>query len=311
LLTWQIFISQTGPGARSVVAMTYELALGDRAYSSWSLRAWLLFEVFGIPVTTRVAPLFSDAFDRLMAHFAPSRTVPALKLPDGTVMWDSLAISEELASRHPEAGLWPADPSARALARALSAEMHSGFPALRNECPMNLRIAYADFPVSTAVRADIDRIEALWRTAADRRVIGPWLCGRYSVVDVFFAPVAMRIAGYGIPVGPAAQEYVEMHLDHPALRRWRAMGLAGGPDQPVYTMPHEIRSWPGPVPRHSKVVASGPSENTACPYSGRPTTHFLDIDGRTIGFCNAFCRDKTAADPDAWPQLAPLLQGVC
>ncbi|TKA94240.1 glutathione S-transferase, partial [Cereibacter changlensis] len=110
--------------------MTYDLAIGDRSYSSWSLRGWMLFDAFGIPVQTHSARLYTEALPKLLEGFFPARTVPALRLPDGTAMAESLAIAEELASRHPEAGIWPADPGLRAIARALAAEMHAGFGAL-------------------------------------------------------------------------------------------------------------------------------------------------------------------------------------
>jgi glutathione S-transferase len=130
--------------------MTYDLAIGDRAYSSWSLRGWLLFDAFGIPVRTRSARLYSDELPTLLREFHPARTAPALRLPDGTVVMESLAIAEELASRHPEAGLWPEDPRARAVARSLAAEMHAGFQFLRSQCPMNLRVSYAEWPITRA-----------------------------------------------------------------------------------------------------------------------------------------------------------------
>ena len=110
--------------------MTYDLAIGDRAYSSWSLRGWLLLDAFGIPVRTRTARLYTEELPRLLEEFRPARTVPVMRCPDRTLVMESLAIAEELASRHPEAGLWPRDPRARAVARSLAAEMHAGFTAL-------------------------------------------------------------------------------------------------------------------------------------------------------------------------------------
>jgi len=225
--------------------MEMTLALADRAYSSWSMRIGLLVDRFELPVTCRFARLYSDDFARLIADFAPARSVPALRLACGTVVCESLAIAEELASRFPEAGLWPAAPRARAVARSLAAEMHAGFAALRRECPMNLRVAYDGTPVSDAVAADLARLEAIW-TAARQTTgsTGPWLCGDYSIADAFFAPVAARIAGYALPVGPDAAAYVAAHLACPAFRRWRAAGLADGPDQPVYARDHPTRPWP-------------------------------------------------------------------
>jgi len=224
--------------------MSYILAIGDRAYSSWSLRGWLLFDAFAIPVTSRRGQLYTDGFSQLLAEFAPARTVPALRLPDGTVIADTLAIAEELASRHPEAHHWPAAPRARAIARALVAEMHAGFAALRNTCPMNLRAAYTGFAPPAEVLADLDRLATIWdwarhETGSD----GPWLCG-YSVADAFFAPVAARIAGYALPVSARAQAYVAAHLAHPSFGRWHAQALVDGPDQPVYDRVLPRRNWP-------------------------------------------------------------------
>jgi glutathione S-transferase len=287
--------------------MTYDLAIGDRAYSSWSLRGWLLFDAFGIPVRTRTARLYTDDLPRLLAEFQPARTVPAMRCPDGTLVMESFAIAEELASRHPEAGHWPSDPRTRAAARSLVAEMHAGFQALRAQCPMNLRVSYAATPMTEALRADLDRLEVIWAWARDT-VAGnePWLCGRYSVADVFFAPVAARIATYALPVSEAAQAYVAAQIAHPSFRRWRATALVDGPDQAFYASDHPRRPWPGPEPLPARAVAEGQPENDACPYSGKPVTHLLEAEGRAFGFCNALCRDKTVADPLAWPSFAAL-----
>lgn len=286
--------------------MTCTLILGDRAYSSWSLRGWLLFERFGLPVDMAYVD-FSDADAgwQALAPYAPARTVPTLVTSEGAVVHDSLAIAEELATRHPDAGLWPADPKARATARTLAAEMHSGFGALRNDCPMNLRCAYTDFQPAPDVLSDIARLETIWAHALDL-FGGPWLCGDYSTADAFFAPVAARIAGYGLPVSDPARGYVERHLADPAFRRWRAMGLVSGPDLPWYARDFAQGVWPGPVPVPARAVASGPAENETCPYSGKPVTHFLETGGRIFGFCNAECRDKTVSDPEAWPEFMKI-----
>ena len=216
--------------------MTYELLIGDRSYSSWSLRGWLLFAAFDLPVDVRVAPMYDDAFAPTVAAFAPgARTVPVARAADGAVWSDSLAIAEGLAERHPEAGHWPRDPVARANARSLAAEMHSGFAALRSACPMNLRVRWQGFPVPAPVMADLARLEMLWTQArAGRTGEGPFLFGPYGAVDAFFAPVAMRIAGYGLPVGPTGEAYVAAHLDHAPLRRWRAAGEAADRTLDVY-----------------------------------------------------------------------------
>jgi glutathione S-transferase len=285
--------------------MTYDLAIGDRAYSSWSLRGWLLFDAFGLPVRTRTARLYSDELPALLQEFPPARTVPVIRTPDGTVVMESLAIAEELASRHPEAGIWPAEPRARAVARALAAEMHAGFQALRSQCPMNLRASYRNWPVTPDLQADLDRLETIWAWARETAGgDGPWLVGAYSAADAFFAPVASRIATYNLPVSEAAQAYVAAHLAHPSFRRWRAMSLVDGADQDVYARDQDRRPWPGPAPLPAREVGQGAPENTTCLYSGQPVTHLLEAGGRIFGFCNAFCRDKTVADPLAWPAFA-------
>ncbi|SEO11455.1 glutathione S-transferase [Gemmobacter aquatilis] len=289
--------------------MTYDLVIGDRGYSSWSLRGWLLFDAFGIPVRTLTARLYTDELPNLLKDFHPAKTAPTMRTPDGVVVPESLAIAEELASRHPEARIWPADPKARAVARVLAAEMHAGFSALRNYCPMNLRVSYADCAPPPEVLADLARLQVIWDWArVQTGAAGDWLCGAYSAADVFFAPVAARIAGYNLPVGPAAQAYVAAHLAHPSFRRWRAMGLIDGADQEFYRRDYPQRPWPGPTPLPARAVDGTQAENTACPYSGKPVTHVLELAGRRFGFCNAFCRDKTVADPEAWPKFVALYQ---
>ncbi|WP_281966395.1 glutathione S-transferase [Roseovarius nanhaiticus] len=288
--------------------MTYDLIIGDYAYSSWSMRAWLLFDRFGIARRqTEICFDDGDVPDQ-MPDWAPAKTVPTIRTPEGALVGDSLAIAEELASRHPDLGLWPEAPLARATARWAAAEMHSGFTALRSDCPMNMRKAYTDFAPSDAVQRDLRRLETLWNHA--RRSCapdGPWLCGDYGIVDAFYAPVAARIAGYGLKISPLARAYVDAHLADPAFRRWRALGLVHGPDLARYRRDHAEGAWPGPKPRAARAVAQGTPENYACPYSGNAATHMMEMDGRIFGMCNARCRDKTVADPEAWPQFMALV----
>lgn len=287
--------------------MTYDLVIGDRAYSSWSLRGWLFFDAFGLSVTLHRARLYTDELPNLLKSFHPARTAPTMRTPEGAVVPETIAIAEELASRHPEAGLWPTDPKARAIARALAAEMHAGFTALRSYCPMNLRVSYTDCVPPPEVLADLARLDVIWSWArAETGSQTPWLCGPYSVADAMFAPVATRIATYNLPVTPAAMAYVQAHLTHPSFRRWRAMGLVDGPDQDFYRRDYPRRDWPGPKPLPARAVEGTESENATCPYSGAPVTHVLELDGRRFGFCNAFCRDKTVADPEAWPAFMAL-----
>lgn len=287
--------------------MTYDLVIGDRAYSSWSLRGWLLFDAFGIPVKTHLARLYSDELPNMLRDYPPAKTAPTMRTPDGVVVPETIAIAEELASRHPQAGIWPQDPKARAIARVLAAEMHAGFGALRGHCAMNLRVSYTDCAPSEAVLADLARLETIWAWAK-AQTGGPWLAGAYSAADAFFAPVAGRIAGHNLPVSAPAMDYVQAHLAHPSFRRWRAMAQVDGADQDFYRRDWPQRPWPGPKPLTASAVTGTQAENTACPYSSQPVTHVLEIGGRRFGFCNAFCRDKTVADPEAWPAFTALLQ---
>ena len=290
--------------------MTYDLIIGDYAFSSWSLRAWLLFDRFGIDRNlTRIT--FKDGHvPDLMPDWAPAKTVPAIRTPDGAIIGESLALAEELASRHPDLGLWPSDPRARATARTLSSEMHAGFMALRGDCPMNLRKAYTNVVPSDAVQSDLRRIELIWDHArATCTPDGPWLCGEYSIADAFYAPVAARIAGYGLAVSYSAQAYVAAHLSDPSFRRWRAMSLFHGQDLNRYKKDYATGAWPGPAIRAAKPVETGTPENTHCPYSGDPVTDLMETDGRIFGMCNAFCRDKTVADQDAWPAFVAMRDG--
>ena len=287
--------------------MNYDLVIGDRAYSSWSLRGWLLFEAFDIPVKVVSARLYTDQLATVLQDYFPAKTAPTMRTPDGAVVPETIAIAEELASRHPDARIWPQAAAARAVARVLAAEMHAGFGALRSHCPMNLRASYTDCSPPAAVLADLARLETIWAWARTTTgATGDWLCGDYSAADAFFAPVAGRIAGYNLPVGPVAAAYVAAHLAHPPFRRWRAMGLVDGADQDFYRRDYPRRPWPGPVPIAARPVDGTQSENSACPYSGSAVSHVLQINNRRIGFCNEFCRDKTVVDPEAWPKFMEI-----
>lgn len=291
--------------------MTYTLASGDYAYSSWSLRGWLLFNKFDIPVTTKVLRLGTDRFHNdLWDGFAPARTVPAVQFEDGTAIGDSLAIAEELNDRHPDARMWPSDPSARALARMISSEMHASFAALREHCPMNLRVAYSDCAPTQAVLDDVQRIENLWDIAHSRDVgDGPWLFGAYSIADIMFAPIAARIAGYGLKVSASSQAYVEAHLNDTMFRQWRALGLVHDDEQTGYRRPYPQTDWPVQPSIVSSISTATSGENELCPYSGKPAKDFGTFDGRVIGFCNPLCRNKTVADPSAWPNFMKVFHG--
>ena len=291
--------------------MTYDLFIGDRATASWSLRGWRLYWKFNHSLRTHMVGLSDGTLAEDLAELAPARLVPVMRDQDGIVIGDSLAMAETLAECHPDAGLWPADPAARGLARWMAAEMHSGFSALRNDCPMQLFHQVDGFDPAPSVRSDLERVEELWALARTRHGdSGPWLFGTYSLADVFFAPVAARIAGYGLPVGPLAQRYVDTTLVDTLFRQWRAMGLTKSYDPFPYDMGLPERPWPGPAIVRARAIDDATPENPNCPYSGRPSTHMLETRGRVFGFCNAFCRDKTVADPDAWPAFVALRDGA-
>jgi glutathione S-transferase len=225
--------------------MTYDLYIGDRMYSSWSLRGWLMFEKFAIPHKIHMIGLYSGTMAKDMAPLAPARLVPTIRMPSGLVIGESLAIAETLAEAHPAAGLWPEDPAARATARWLCAEMVGGFSALRGECPMQLSHIWEGFTASAPVLADLERIEALWSHA--RALSGsdtPWLFGQYSLADVFYAPVAARIVGYGLPVSNSARSYCIALLQDPAVIAWRDKAFEVNYDPEPYQQELRKRSWP-------------------------------------------------------------------
>jgi glutathione S-transferase len=205
-----------------------ELVIGTKAWSTWSLRPWLVLKKVGAPfdetlIQLRQGALKSEA--EIKVH-SPSGLVPFLK--DGDVaIGDSLAICEYLAERFPEAGLWPRDPVARAFARAAAAEMHSGFASLRGECPMDLAATPKDTELSEATHKDIRRIVTLWNGLLVR-FGGPWLAGaEWGIADAFFTPVASRFRTYGVRLsdfgdtGPAGQ-YCERLLETPDFLAWQA-----------------------------------------------------------------------------------------
>ena len=173
---------------------------------------------------------------------------------------------------------------------------------------MNLRHAWQGFSPSEAVLRDINRISMLWDHARSLSGRGPWLFGDYGAVDAFYAPIAARIAGYGLLVDQATQAYVSAHLHDPAFRRWRAMGEARDRTLSEYDKDLPQGPWTGPKALVAQPVAAGPSDNDKCLYSGDPVTHFLKLDWRVFGFCNKACRDKTCADPEAWPTFMKLYQ---
>ena len=201
----------------------YTLYIGNKNYSSWSLRGWLATRLSGAPFREVMVQL-RGTYNPDNRAFSPTALVPALH--DGDVhVWDSLAIGEYLAERHP--GMWPADAAARAWARSIAAEMHSGFATLRNDMTMCIRERVDVRPWSDALAADIARVAELW-TDSRRRWSkgGPYLCGAFSLADAFYAPVAFRFQTYDVRPAGVAGEYLASLLAHPFVREWEEAALA-------------------------------------------------------------------------------------
>jgi glutathione S-transferase len=207
--------------------MNLKLVIGNKNYSSWSMRPWLALRASGIAFEEIFIPLYTGETDkqRILA-VTPSGKVPALVDGDVTV-WDSLAIIEYAAERFPQARLWPEDSAARAHARSISAEMHSGFMALRNECGMNLHRPVKAIALSADARANIARVEQIWLGCRERYgKSGPFLFGRFSGADAMFAPVVHRFRTYAIEVAPVARDYMAAMMALPAFREWTSAALA-------------------------------------------------------------------------------------
>jgi glutathione S-transferase len=201
--------------------MSLTLFIGNKAYSSWSLRPWLLMRALDIPFAEVVTPLYADGSREKMLREGPTGKVPLLR--DGEfAVWDSLAIVEYLAEKFPDRNVWPKAPQARARARSLCAEMHSGFQGLRQACPTNFRRARraAPLPLEEAAQADLARIQAIF-TQTPAQFGGPFLFGAFSAADAFFAPVASRLDTYGLPMEAPARAYCDSILAHPAFASWR------------------------------------------------------------------------------------------
>ncbi len=202
----------------------YKLYVGNRNYSSWSLRGWLVTRLSGAPFEAVLAPLGGVTPNPAYFAFSPSGLVPCLHDGD-TVVWDSLAIAEYLSERH--AGMWPDDPKARAWARSITCEMHSGFGAMRNDMTMCIRERVDVRPWSPATAGNIERVTQIWNASRARFAErGDFLCGAFSIADCFYAPVAFRFQTYGVRPEGAAGAYLARLLGHPLLREWEAAALA-------------------------------------------------------------------------------------
>ena len=203
-----------------------KLVIGNKNYSSWSMRPWLALRASGIAFDEVLIPLYTDnpADKNRILSFSRAGKVPALIDGDVTI-WDSLSILEYLAEKFPEKKLWPIDRAGRAHARSISAEMHSGFMALRNECGMNLHRKVAAVALSDDARANVARIQQIW-SECHQRYGGPFLFGGFSAADAMYAPVVHRFRTYAIEVAPAARHYFDAMMALPAFQQWTRDGLA-------------------------------------------------------------------------------------
>lgn len=200
-----------------------KLIIGNKNYSSWSLRPWLALRMLDIPFTEELRPFIDHGSHAEFRAFSPTGRVPLL-VDGSTEVWDSLAIVEYVAETHP--ALWPADRAARAYARAVSAEMHSGFFALRNVCTMNCGLRVALRERTPALEQDLARIDEIWTTGL-ARFGGPFLAAdQFTAADAFFAPVAFRLQTYGITLGAEANAYAERLRALPPMMEWYEAGLA-------------------------------------------------------------------------------------
>ncbi len=220
--------------------MALQLFIGNKNYSSWSMRPWVLLTQAGIPfeeVMVRFDSFDADStFKKSIRGINPVGKVPAL-VDDGFAVWDTLAIAEYLAERYPDRQLWPTDPKQRARARSVCAEMHSGFGALRTHCPMNIEASLPDigrliWRDQAGVRADMARLSGLWgdllaaQPAKMPDGSGPLLFGRFSIADAYFAPVCMRLKTYALPLGADLQAYVDRVIALPGVQGWIQGALA-------------------------------------------------------------------------------------
>ncbi|MCJ7453456.1 MAG: glutathione S-transferase family protein [Steroidobacteraceae bacterium] len=216
----------------------YELYIGNKNYSSWSLRPWVLMRTLGIAFTEHLAPFDPGTSWAKFRAFSPSGKVPCL-VDGATVVWDSMGIAEYLAERH--AGAWPEEGPARAWARCAAAEMHSGFGALRQRCSMNCGLRVRLDAITPDLQRDLDRIDELWSEGL-QRFGGPFLAGpSFTAADAFYAPVAFRVRTYGLPLSGASAAYARELLAMPSMRQWDDEAIA----EPWRDNEHEVEAMQG------------------------------------------------------------------
>ena len=205
--------------------MGLTLVIGNKNYSSWSLRPWLFLKHNRIPFSEVRIPLYQEGSAAEQQKYSPSGLVPVL-LDDDLRVWDSLAICEYASEKFLDGKGWPADMAVRAVARSISAEMHAGFQQLRSNLPMNLKARYRWQPVSEAAEKDIERVTGLWTQCRSKYGSdGPWLFGSFSIADAMFAPVATRFRTYGVPLNDIARQYVDNLCGLEEMQAWHADAL--------------------------------------------------------------------------------------
>lgn len=221
------------------------LYIANKLYSSWSLRPWMLMTALGIPFEETVIPMYFPDSKARMLDVSPTGKMPCLVVPaarpadgDGRI-WESLAIMEYLHERFPDKGVWPKEPAARAHARAVANEMHAGFQALRNACPMNLAKRFAPRDLGSDVADNVRRLEGMWSDCRRRfKGAGDFLYGDFCAADAMFAPVVTRLDTYQIAVATETRQYMNAVLAHPAFVEWRRQALA----EP-WSVPHYEEGW--------------------------------------------------------------------
>jgi glutathione S-transferase len=213
--------------------MTLKLIIGNKNYSSWSLRPWIAMKVAGIPFQEQVIPLYEADSPRKIRELSPAGKVPIL-IDDDIRVWESLAIIEYLADKFPDAKLWPTEVRGRAHARVLAAEMHAGFSNLRRHCPMNVRRPVKPRELTPEVLQDVKRIEEMWNDSrAHFGKNGPFLCGAFGAVDAMYAPIVSRFHTYKIEVGATARTYMDAVM---ALLAWADWAAAARSE--AWVLPH-------------------------------------------------------------------------
>ena len=224
------------------------LIVGNKAYSSWSMRPWLALRACEVNFEEIVVPLYVEGYKEALLAHSPAGKVPVLKHGE-RVIWDSLAICEYLAEQFQKARLWPEDPAARSLARAVSAEMHSGFTAIRSAMPFNCRATGGHVASSPELESEIRRVQDLWRGCREQYGrLGPWLFGRFTVADCMYIPMALRFVTYGAGARLEApgRAYVDTVLQHPVVQEW----IAAARQEPEVIARYEVGKTAAQSPDH-------------------------------------------------------------